>query len=78
MERLRMTTGSYINIYKDGVDIYFIVHEANDVDNDKILEATTYLENLLEHRNLNEVGWNNITTELESIFPYGVHIVKRR
>lgn len=78
MERLHIATGSYINVWKDGVDIYFIINEANDVDNDKILEATTLLENALEHRNLQEVGWNNISTELEGIFPCGVHIVKRR
>ncbi len=78
MERLHIATGSYINIWKDGVDVYLIVNEANDVDSDKIIKATTLLENILEHKNLQEVGWNNITTELEDIFPCGVHIVKRR
>ena len=78
MERLHITSGHYINVCKDGVDIYFIINEANDVDNDKILEATTYIENYLAHKNLREVGFNIITTKLEDIFPYCVHIVKRR
>ena len=78
MERLHIATGSYINVWKDGVDIYFIINEANDVNDDKIIKATTLLENVLEHRNLKEVGWNAIIVELENIFSCGVHIVKRR
>lgn len=77
MERLQITIGTYINIYKGGEDIYLIINEANDVDNAKILEATTYLEDVLEYR-LKETKWDLITAKLENIFPYGVHIVRRR
>ena len=78
MDRLHIATGSYINLWKDGVDVYLIINEANDVDDEKILKATTYLEDVLSHKNLKEVGWNLITEKLEDIFPYGVHTVKWR
>ena len=78
MRDFDMATGSYINIWKDGADIYLIINEPNDVDDDKLLCATTYLENALKGKDLNKVPWNNIKTALEGIFPYGTHIVKAR
>lgn len=78
MRDIKIATGHYINIYGKGKDIYIIINEPNDVTSEMILKATTYLENTLEHRNLNEVGWNLITDKLEDIFPYGTHIVVRR
>lgn len=78
MNDLNIATGSYINLWKDSTDIYLIINEPNDVDDDKILCATTYLENTLKGKDLNNVSWNNIKTVLEGIFPYGTHIVKAR
>ena len=79
MNKMKIATGHYINIYgKNGKDVYIIINEPNDVTNEMLIQATSYLENELEHRNLNEVGWNLITDKLEDIFPYGTHIVVRR
>ena len=76
MNEIKIATGHYINIFDwNGMDIYVIINEANDVDDDKILCATTYLENTLRNRELTDVPWGNIKTVLGGTFPYGTHIV---
>lgn len=77
MQKLMISTGTYINLMKD-LDMYVIVNEGNTVDYDSILEATEYLEDFVEGKNLSDVNWSDVARKLEDIFPCGVHVVQKK
>lgn len=78
MRELSITTGQYINVYKDGVDMYVIINEANGIVDDHIIRsATTYLENFAEKNDLNDFSKFDLEEKLEKYFKYGVHIIKK-
>lgn len=75
-----IATGQYINLYgKDGVDLFVIINEANGhVDDVKMIQASSYLEDVSAQYNLSEVNLEELELQLEErFFPYGVQIVKK-
>lgn len=64
---------------KDGVDLFVIINEANGhVDDVKMIQASSYLEDVSAQYNLSEVNLEELELQLEEkFFPYGVQVIKK-
>ena len=68
-----IATGSYINIYEEnGMDIFIIINEPNDVDMNIMRKATTWLEE-------NDIDTTDLALKLEEkFFKYGVQVIVKK
>ena len=75
----KIATGQYINLYgKDGVDLLILINEANGEINDrKMIEVTSFLEEVSAQYNLKDIDDKELGLELEDkYFAWGVQIFR--
>lgn len=75
----KVATGQYVNLFgKDGVDLVVLINEANGVINDrKMIEVTSYLEEVSAQYDLNDIKDEELSKELEDrYFEWGVQIFR--
>lgn len=83
MNNLLIATGHYIEVSghnKSGnpYEVIILINEPNDVDNEKLIQATTIIEEMIGDKNRTEAPWNDISIKLDTIFPYGTDFEFRR
>ena len=74
----RISVNKYINLWdKDNVDIFIIINEANDTNDQIMKNAISFMEEVSAEYNLNEISNKDIEEEMERFFPYGVQIIRK-